>query len=620
MEHKIVLGGEQFLPFARSRIKALRATGLSHASQQFEIDGVSVKVRIDGEHEYISISSDQGDAYSTIPNSAQNLDGPAEPDSHTLVKKGTSKVSFLHPINRQEGALDWVSYDGTTQAGKVKYGKKLITWSSGLRTRYNPIYAPTDSFIAMPVEENYVWVSGLKINVGFTPWGCGMRSVVDGAVTRTIVIVFRKTAQTLITLTYFDMSEVVNGSVIPHSSTTHSAPQDPEKPDVNFWYLQPMYICGRGQVCGTLVSAPSDTGALNSTRFFKTVGTITISAAGVVTASFTDTALPSSTGIGLPEATYIECIGVDVTPAGEIKVATQKTVGRYMAASSVSIITGTVSLANPYPGVPPSIRNIEKATFISAHYECDEYLYIDDVLIYSNASYNSHYVNEVTVTPLGFMPIFGGYPNTYWQIDESREIKTGTIRSVIVHDLDARYMAVAYTRTNKFGGTLSQVRPSYIQYPNIAPTVPEYVTLSPSVGSTSNFIGSTVNAVNLEIAYQSEVAFEDAIKFYAYAMPGTIRTGSFNRTEVTATVSSVLLLGRRIASRSHRSLVISTYPLADRSFEAINQAGQLLAGRTLNVMWNGSALSPIPIPDVAALGLTLGDTEIALSQLAPINN
>lgn len=56
MEHKLVRGGEQFLPFARSRVKALRATGLKYASQQFEIDGFSVKVRIAGDHDYLSLS------------------------------------------------------------------------------------------------------------------------------------------------------------------------------------------------------------------------------------------------------------------------------------------------------------------------------------------------------------------------------------------------------------------------------------------------------------------------------------------------------------------------------------------------------------------------------------
>lgn len=55
MEHKLIRGGEQWLPFARSRIKALQATGLTYASQQFEIDGASVKVRITPGHEYISL-------------------------------------------------------------------------------------------------------------------------------------------------------------------------------------------------------------------------------------------------------------------------------------------------------------------------------------------------------------------------------------------------------------------------------------------------------------------------------------------------------------------------------------------------------------------------------------
>ena len=55
MEHKIIQGGEEFLPFARSRIKALRATGLVHASNKFEIGGSSVKITIAGEHDYIHI-------------------------------------------------------------------------------------------------------------------------------------------------------------------------------------------------------------------------------------------------------------------------------------------------------------------------------------------------------------------------------------------------------------------------------------------------------------------------------------------------------------------------------------------------------------------------------------
>jgi len=56
MEHKLIQGGEQYLPFARSRVKALRAMGLAYASQKFEVDGCTVTVRIDPNHEYITIN------------------------------------------------------------------------------------------------------------------------------------------------------------------------------------------------------------------------------------------------------------------------------------------------------------------------------------------------------------------------------------------------------------------------------------------------------------------------------------------------------------------------------------------------------------------------------------
>lgn len=59
MEHRTILGGGRFLPFARSRITALRAIGVQAASQKFEIDGTSIKVRIVGEHEFIHIEEKQ---------------------------------------------------------------------------------------------------------------------------------------------------------------------------------------------------------------------------------------------------------------------------------------------------------------------------------------------------------------------------------------------------------------------------------------------------------------------------------------------------------------------------------------------------------------------------------
>ena len=63
MEHKVITGGEQWLPFARSRIKALQATGLAYASQKFEVEGALIDVRIEPGHEYIRITGGTPEAY-----------------------------------------------------------------------------------------------------------------------------------------------------------------------------------------------------------------------------------------------------------------------------------------------------------------------------------------------------------------------------------------------------------------------------------------------------------------------------------------------------------------------------------------------------------------------------
>lgn len=57
MEHRLITGGEVYLPFARSRVKALQATGLAYASQSYEIDGVSINVRIEPGQAFIRINS-----------------------------------------------------------------------------------------------------------------------------------------------------------------------------------------------------------------------------------------------------------------------------------------------------------------------------------------------------------------------------------------------------------------------------------------------------------------------------------------------------------------------------------------------------------------------------------
>ena len=81
MEHKLIQGGEQYLPFARSRIKALKATGLKYASQKFEIDGVSIRVRVAGEHEYIEIEGGEIKILSGAIKAGEVIELPVPPGS-----------------------------------------------------------------------------------------------------------------------------------------------------------------------------------------------------------------------------------------------------------------------------------------------------------------------------------------------------------------------------------------------------------------------------------------------------------------------------------------------------------------------------------------------------------
>ena len=59
MEHRLIKGANatNYLPFARSRIRALRSSGLSYASQSFTIDGTTVRVKIALDREYIEVVS-----------------------------------------------------------------------------------------------------------------------------------------------------------------------------------------------------------------------------------------------------------------------------------------------------------------------------------------------------------------------------------------------------------------------------------------------------------------------------------------------------------------------------------------------------------------------------------
>lgn len=123
MEHKLILGGEQFLPFARSRIKALRATGLRYASQQFEVDGVSIKVRIEGEHEYIRLEGGFPGTYLVTPVTTLRPSGDGDPVTATITM-GT-KFKVTENVEPPAYFTDW-------QGSK----KDVALYNTGLLSRY----------------------------------------------------------------------------------------------------------------------------------------------------------------------------------------------------------------------------------------------------------------------------------------------------------------------------------------------------------------------------------------------------------------------------------------------------------------------------------------------------
>ena len=146
MEHKLITGGEEYLPFARSRIKALRATGLAYASQQFDIDGTSVKVRITPGQEYIALDGGlvllgtiEGGRY-VVRGKVSGSKGPWRVLSRLEGVVATSSIysevewhappSKIHSLtigaHREPGSTStrpWVYIDRVTAGGKIKAGQ-----------------------------------------------------------------------------------------------------------------------------------------------------------------------------------------------------------------------------------------------------------------------------------------------------------------------------------------------------------------------------------------------------------------------------------------------------------------------------------------------------------------
>lgn len=85
MEHKQIQGDSTYLAFARSRIKALRASGLRYAAQKFEVFGTEIRVKIVGDDDFIWVKGKLLNVLSGITKDAALVTLPVVPPATTGV-------------------------------------------------------------------------------------------------------------------------------------------------------------------------------------------------------------------------------------------------------------------------------------------------------------------------------------------------------------------------------------------------------------------------------------------------------------------------------------------------------------------------------------------------------
>lgn len=187
MEHKLIQGGEQYLPFARSRIKALRATGLNYASQKFVLPDGEVRVRIVGEHEYIELTGTESGLYLVLPAN----------DTYPSGDTVGATVPAVASIAIGKQAVLTVDDHSILESAPVnwKSGNKFVSYNHGIRYRYRLDRAQDD----LSASAENIYFNGVKyLTGGHIVAGAGIfRTELEGAIIQRFVI-FTRISNTLV--------------------------------------------------------------------------------------------------------------------------------------------------------------------------------------------------------------------------------------------------------------------------------------------------------------------------------------------------------------------------------------------------------------------------------------
>jgi hypothetical protein len=131
MRHHLIDSAEnwKYRPLAENCIKKLRATGLSYASQSFEVDGVSISARIAGEHEFIRIGGG-GYAYMESGQLSWTFPGIGNPE-----RLDSAKWHFLN-IPTTDNYLGEISASPVKDRGRQKNDPLLSEGMDSLAIGY----------------------------------------------------------------------------------------------------------------------------------------------------------------------------------------------------------------------------------------------------------------------------------------------------------------------------------------------------------------------------------------------------------------------------------------------------------------------------------------------------
>lgn len=131
MEHKIIRGGGEYLPFARSCVAKLKKLGIGYASMSYIVGGATVKVRIVPGHEYIEITG-EGYFVSVFP----GVQYP-ETDPERVPQLGIDGATLRtgsFPETTPDAGMFLPQVYGKTRFGGSPYSKRFLRMGRSIAT------------------------------------------------------------------------------------------------------------------------------------------------------------------------------------------------------------------------------------------------------------------------------------------------------------------------------------------------------------------------------------------------------------------------------------------------------------------------------------------------------